>query len=153
MGDSRRAISPGTFRWRAFDGAWTAFGWVLGVVCLLTGSLSAQSDAGVYPSQVITLADWGMSDVSDIAYLHIGVLHERQGDTLAVYAVRHRAPVVQWPSEPQRRTPPLDGDVFLLGHFDRGNTNRLGGYFNGFARAPSMSAVSIARAPDDGGPA
>ena len=91
-----------------------------------------------------------MSDVSEVGYLHFGVLHRRQGDALAVYDVRHRTPVVQWPSEPQRRTPPIDGDVFLLGHFDRGNTNRLGGYFNGFARAPSMSAVSIARAPGDG---
>ena len=58
--------------------------------------------------------------------------------------------MVQWPSESLRSTPPFDGTVFLLGHFDRGNTNRLGGYFNGFARAPSTSAVSIARAPDDG---
>jgi hypothetical protein len=153
VGDSRGAISPGTFRWKASGGAWTTSGWALGVLCLLTGSLSAQSDAGVYPSQLITLADWGISELSDIAYLHVGVLHRRQGDTLAVYAVRHRTPVVEWPSEPQHRTPPLDGDMFLLGHFDRGNTNRLGGYFNGFARAPSKSAVSIAREPDDGGPA
>ena len=127
-----------------------ALGWATGVVWLLTGSLSAQSVTDVFPSQEIVLADWGMSDVSEVGYLHFGVLHRRQGDALAVYDVRHRTPVVQWPSEPQRRTPPIDGDVFLLGHFDRGNTNRLGGYFNGFARAPSMSAVSIARAPGDG---
>ena len=123
----------------------------LGVTLWLPpGSLAAQTVPEVYPSQVIVLADWGMSDVSEIGYLHVGVLHKREGDALAVYAVRHREPVVGWPLEPQRRTPPLDGDVFLLGHFDRGNTNRLGGYFNGFAKAPSMSAVAIARAPDDG---
>ena len=122
----------------------------MGVIWLLTGSLSAQSVNDVFPSQEIVLADWGMSDVSEVGYLHFGVLHRRQGDALAVYDVRHGTPVAQWPSEPLRSTPPLDGDVFLLGHFDRGNTNRLGGYFNGFARAPSMSAVSIARAPDDG---
>ena len=109
----------------------------------------AQSVPDRLPSQSIVLADWGISDVSEIGYLHVGVLHRPQGDTLAVYAVRSSQPVVQWPSEPQRRTPPLDGDVFLVGHFDRGNTNRLGGYFNGFARAPSMSTVAIARAPDD----
>ena len=122
----------------------------MGVIWLLTGSLSAQSVNDVFPSQEIVLAAWGMSDVSEVGYLHFGVLHRRQGDALAVYDVRHGTPVAQWPSEPLRSTPPLDGDVFLLGHFDRGNTNRLGGYFNGFARAPSMSAVSIARAPDDG---
>ncbi len=117
---------------------------------LLTGSLAAQSVPDVFPSQVIVLADWGMSDVSEIGYLHAGVLHDGRGNKLAVYDVRHRTPVVQWPSDPQHRTPPHTGGVFLLGHFDRGNTNRLGGYFNGFAKAPSMSAVSIARAPDDG---
>jgi hypothetical protein len=110
----------------------------------------AQSVPDVFPSQVIVLADWGMSDVSEIGYLHVGVIHERRGNTLAVYDVRHRTPVVQRTSEPPHRTPPIAGGVFLLGHFDRGNTNRLGGYFNGFAKAPSMSAVSIARAPDDG---
>jgi hypothetical protein len=99
---------------------------------------------------VIVLADWGISDVSEIGYLHVGVLHERRGNRLAIYDVRHRTPVVQWPSEPQHHTPPLAGGVFLLGHFDRGNTNRLGGHFSGFAKAPSMAAVSIARAPDDG---
>ncbi len=125
--------------------------WLL-TLWLLTGSLAAQSVPEVFPSQVIVLADWGMSNVSEIGYLHVGVLHERRGDTLAVYDVRHRTPVVQWPSKPQRRTPRLAGGegVFLLGHFDRGNTNRLGGYFNGFAKAPSVSEVSIARAPDDG---
>ena len=129
----------------------SALALALGVTLWLPpGSLAAQTVPEVYPSQVIVLADWGMSDVSEIGYLHVGVLHKREGDALAVYAVRHREPVVGWPLEPQRRTPPLDGDVFLLGHFDRGNTNRLGGYFNGFARAPSMSAVAITRAPDDG---
>ncbi len=123
--------------------------WLL-TVWLLTGPLAAQSVPVGSPSQVIVLADWGMSAVSEIGYLHVGVLHERRGDRLAVYDVRRRTPVVQRPSEPQHRTPPRDGGVFLLGHFDRGNTNRLGGYFNGFAKAPSMSAVSIARAPDDG---
>ena len=121
----------------------------LSLLWILTGTLVAQSVPDSFPSQSIVLADWGMSDVSEIGYLHFGVLHERQGDTLAVYDVRRRAPVVLRPAETPVSTPQLDGDVFLLGHFDRGNTNRLGGYFNGFARAPSRSAVSIGGAPDD----
>ena len=158
-------VSPDPSKWNALASVWNALAcawnnlarvWntlagVMGVTLwLLTGSLAAQTVPEAYPSQVIVLADWGMSDASEIGYLHVGVLHGREGDALAVYDVRHRSPVVEWPSEPQHRTPPLDGDVFLVGHFDRGNTNRLGGYFNGFARAPSTSAVSIARAPDDG---
>ena len=143
-----------------FAPQWNPLGWVLGALWLLAGplltgplsawQLSAQAVSDGFPSQVIVLADWGMSDVSEMGYVHLGVLHERQGDALAVYDVRHRTPLVPRPGESQRNTPPLDGDVFLLGHFDRGNTNRLGGYFNGFARAPSMSAVSIGGVGDDG---
>ncbi|MCH8811079.1 MAG: hypothetical protein IID07_04555 [Gemmatimonadetes bacterium] len=131
-------------------GAWACLPFVTGVALwLLAGSLVAQTVSDTYPSEVIVLADWGMSDVSEIGYLHVGVLHRPQGDAVAVYDIRRRVPVVEWPREPQHRTPPFDGNVFLLGHFDRGNTNRLGGYFNGFARTPSTSAVSITRAPDD----
>ena len=58
--------------------------WLL-TLWLLTGSLAAQSVPGVSPSQVIVLADWGMSNVSEIGYLHVGVAHGRRGETLAVY--------------------------------------------------------------------
>ena len=131
----------------------SALGWAIGALAplwLSAGALAAQSVPDSFPSQSILLADWGMSDVSEIGYLHFGVLHERQGDTLAVYDVRRREPVVLRPAETRVSTPQLDEDVFLLGHFDQGNTNRLGGYFNGFARAPSRSAISIDGAPDDG---
>ena len=65
-----------------------AFGRAL-VICWLltpwlpTGSLAAQSVPDAFPSQVIALDDWGMSDVSEIGYLHVGVTHERGGDALA----------------------------------------------------------------------
>ena len=128
--------------------------WLLATMLLAPGllnvPLSAQSIADIFPSKEIVLANWGLSDVSEIGYLHFGVLHDRRGDELAIYDVSHRAPVEPRPSEPLSSTPPFDGDVFLVGHFDRGNTNRLGGYFNGFAGAGSRSAVSIADSPDDG---
>ena len=114
-------VSPDPSRWNALASVWNALAGVMGVTLwLLTGSLAAQTAPEVYPAQVIVLADWGMSDASEIGYLHVGVLHRREGDALAVYDVRHRTPVVEWPSEPQHRTPPLDGDVFLVGHFDKG---------------------------------
>ena len=79
---------------------------------LLAGSLAAQTVPDAYTSEVIVLADWGMSDVSEIGYLHVGVLHRPQGDTLAVYDIRRRVPAVEWPREPQHRTPPFDGNVY-----------------------------------------
>ncbi len=119
--------------------------------CLLSARLYAQSPSASpasFPSQEMSLAAWGLSDPSQIGYMHVGILHRSGGDTLVVYDVRRREPVVEEPTKPRRRTPPFEGDLFLVSHFDQGNTNRLDGYFNGFAKSPSHSAVAIGKAPD-----
>lgn len=112
--------------------------------------------AEVYPqtpvdsvsSDDISLADWGLQDPSEIGFVSVGILHERDGGRLIVYDIRKRKPVLPEPTGLRSRRPEYDGDFFLVGHFNRGNTNRLGGYFNGFARAPSKSFVSIKKAPN-----
>ena len=79
---SRAVASLDSSRWRVLA-------WIAGVTpWLLTTALGAQTVPEDYPSQVIALADWGMSDASEIGYLHVGVLHEPQGDRLAVYDLR-----------------------------------------------------------------
>ncbi|MDA2923639.1 hypothetical protein MYX65_03110 [Acidobacteria bacterium AH-259-L09] len=67
---------------------------------------------------------------------------------MRIYDIRKQRPVMKEPSGPRGRAPSFEGDLFLVSHFDRGNTNRLGGYFNGFAKSPSQSAVTIGKAPD-----
>jgi len=52
------------------------------------------------------------------------------------------------PAELRGRIPSFEGDVFLVSHFDRGNINRLGGYFSAFARSPSQSGIAIDKDPD-----
>ncbi len=126
--------------------------WIMGlltsVFCLLTSSLYAQTSSNVFPSQEISLADWGLTDPSEIGYISVGILHKREGDDLRLYDIRKQRPVVQEPSGPRGRTPLFDGNLFLVSHFSEGNTNRLGGYFNGFAKSPSRSAVTIGKAPE-----
>lgn len=122
------------------------------IICtfsLLTARLYAQTPYASFPSQKMSLADWGLTDPSQIGYMHVGILHKRGGDTLVVYDVRRREPVVEEPAEPRRHTPAFEGDIFLVSHFDQGNTNRLDGYFNGFAKSPSQSRVAISKAPDN----
>ena len=126
--------------------------WIIGlltsVYCLLTSSLYAQTSSNVFPSQEISLADWGLTDPSEIGYISVGILHKREGDDLRLYDIRKQRPVVKEPSGPRGRTPAFEGSLFLVSHFKKGNINRLGGYFNGFAQSPSVSAVTIGKAPD-----
>lgn len=96
----------------------------------------------------IDLADWGFKDASEVGYLSVGIYHKKSGDELVVYDIREKKPVIEQPTEPQSRIPPIQGDVFLLDDFHRGNTNRLGGYFSSIIRAPSESHVTIDNAPD-----
>jgi len=94
------------------------------------------------------LALWGLADPSDVGYISVGILHKKSGDELVVYDIRKKRPVVKQPPKPRSRIPPFQGDVFLLDDFRQGNVNRLGGYFNGFFKSPSLSSITIDKAPD-----
>ena len=53
--------------------------------CLLAAQLYAQSSSDAFPSQEIALADWGLTDAAQIAYVRISILHKTAGDTLLLY--------------------------------------------------------------------
>lgn len=93
------------------------------------------------------LADWGLEDTSDVGFLSVGIIHNPSGDELIVYDVRRNKPVIEQPSKPRSRIPPIQKEVFLLDDFQGGNTNRLGGYFSHIIRIPSESHVTIDKAP------
>jgi len=94
------------------------------------------------------LAHWGLADPSDVGYISVGILHKKSGDELVVYDIRKKRPVIKEPPKPESRIPSFQGDVFLLDDFRQGNVNRLGGYFNGFSKSPSLSIITIDKAPD-----
>lgn len=108
-------------------------------ILFASGAIHAET----FPSKEISLADWGLKTPSEIGYVSIGVLHKKEGDELIIYDIRKQRPVVKEPKRPLRRTPSFKGDVFLVSHFNQGNVNRLGGYFNGFAKIPSKSSVQL----------
>ena len=101
-----------------------------------------------FPSKEVSLSDWGLSDPSQIGYLSIGILHKKKGDEVVLYDIRKSKPVMKIPEGTRSQTPPIENGFFLVSHFNQGNINRLGGYFNGFARHPSKSAVSIGKTPE-----
>ena len=102
-----------------------------------------------FPSKEVSLSDWGLNDPSQIGYLSIGILHKKNGDEVVLYDLREHKPILKIQEGPRGRVPSFEGDFFLVSHFDQGNVNRLGGYFNGFSRHPSTSTVSISKTPDD----
>ena len=102
-----------------------------------------------FPSKVISLTDWGLNHPSQIGHLSLGILHKKDGDVIVIYDIREHKPILKVPEGPRGRTPSFEGDYFLVSHFNQGNVNRLGGYFNGFAKHPSKSAVSLTRTSDD----
>jgi hypothetical protein len=102
-----------------------------------------------FPSKEVSLPDWGLSHPSQIGYLSIGILHKKKGDEIVLYDIRERKPTLKIQEGPRGRVPSFEGDFFLVSHFTHGNINRLGGYFNGFARHPSKSTVSISKTSDD----
>jgi len=106
---------------------------------------SAQS----FPSKEVSLSDWGLSRPSQIGHLSLGVLHKIGGDEIVIYDIREQKPILKTPEGLRGRIPSFEGDFFLVSHFNRGNINRLGGYFNGFAKYPSKAAVSIAKTSED----
>jgi len=108
----------------------------------------AQLSLSAFLSKEVSLTDWGLTDPSQIGYVSMGVLHKKEGKELFIYDIRRRKPVVRELKEPQGRAPSFEGGLFLLSHFDQGNTNRLGGYFSSFAKSPSQAAVIIDKAPD-----
>lgn len=110
------------------------------------------SDSGSpnsFPSKEVSLADWGLSHPSQIGHLSLGLLHKKDKDEIVLYDIREHKPTLRTPDGARGRVPHFEGDYFLVSHFNQGNINRLGGYFNGFSKKPSKSTVSIAKDSDD----
>lgn len=108
----------------------------------------AQSSFNGFLYQEASLTDWGLTDPSQVGYISVGVLHKKEGKELIIYDIRRQKPIIKEPKGLRGRPPSFEGNLFLVSHFDQGNTNGLGGYFSGFSKSPSQAAVTIDKAPD-----
>ncbi|MBI5299158.1 MAG: hypothetical protein HY877_02520 [Deltaproteobacteria bacterium] len=123
-------------------------------LCLSASIVYAQSVS----SKEISLSDWGISKVSDIGFVSVGVLHDKpssgtplsgkEKEKLVIYDIRREKPKIPEPSGKRGQVPSFKEPMFLVSHFDRGNTNRLNGYFNAFSRLPSTASLEIGMTPD-----
>jgi len=104
------------------------------------------STARAEPLQTtVSLSDWGLTSIDELAFARLGVLDTTPG-RLVVYHIGRADPGHGVESE--RSAPPRFAAGAFLVQPDGNNANALGGLFNGFARAPARSEVSIEPGPD-----
>ncbi len=119
---------------------------VAAAVCGVAGPSCADAQEAP-PSVTVALADWGFADPDEIRFGRLALVEDPEAGRLTVHWLRNMVP--KSTSYPDRaEIPAFDGNSFIISELDSGNRNRLGGFFNGFERAPSRADVSIAPTPD-----
>lgn len=93
------------------------------------------------------LSYWGIKKVSQIGYISLGIIHKKGKKELIVYDLRGEKPKIQKSVNIKTHAPELKNGFFLLDDFERGNVNRLGGYFNEFYKYPSKALTTIEKNP------
>lgn len=102
---------------------------------------TSTATASLGPSRIVSLAAWGLGSVAEVGFARVGLL---AGDspTLIVYHLGARRP--QRGQGPDKSAAPALADGrFVVSDLTGGNENRLGGFFNGFAKAPATARVAI----------
>ncbi|PKN55014.1 MAG: hypothetical protein CVU56_23495 [Deltaproteobacteria bacterium HGW-Deltaproteobacteria-14] len=94
------------------------------------------------------LAAWDVPSLAALRYARVGVVHGAP-PALVVYHLASADPEAGLTVASASVAPPLDGGAFVLAAYRAENENRLGGHFNGFARAPARAVAAIDGAQDD----
>ncbi len=90
-------------------------------------------------------SDWGLGDLDGMRFGLFSAIYT-EDPRLEAYRILDREP--RFELVVRGETPPLEGGTLLVHGAGDGNRNRLDGYFNGFAGAPSRAEASLARASD-----
>ena len=94
------------------------------------------------PSREVDLAAWGLPSLDALRYARVGVVHGA-APTLVVYHLGADEPAATRALSDATAAPPFSDGRFVIAHYRRSDDNRLGGAFNGFARAPAHAAAAV----------
>lgn len=94
------------------------------------------------PSREVDLAAWDVDGLDALRYARVGVVHSEKPQ-LVVYHLGTLDPERSRPVSTASAAPPLVDGAFVVGRYRDDNENRLGGHFNGFARAPARAVAGI----------
>lgn len=92
-------------------------------------------------------ADWGLSDIARVTSGRISLIDDPDGARIEVYRLSD-APAPAFPEHVRSERPPFSQSHFVVADFSAGVRNRVGGFFNAFAKAPSRASAALAPAPD-----
>ena len=134
----------GTSRPSALEGEVPA-----GASPVLTPATDGSSGAPTaFPSRLVDLASWDVPSLAALRYARVGVVHGAP-PALVVYHLATAEPEAQLVVASASVAPPLEGGAFVVAAYRAENENRLGGHFNGFARAPARAVAAIDGPEDD----
>lgn len=127
------------------------FVYALGAVVAagMTLPLPALAEAPGDPSALIALDAWGLSSIDELGYARVGLM-QSDPPRLVVYHVGAADPMKGGDSE-MSAPPPMRDGAFFVAPLAGENENNLGGFFNGFARAPARSEVTVEEPGGDDG--
>lgn len=101
-------------------------------------------------SRTVALADWVIPGADGVRSGQLSVIRDPAGARLEVYVLRG-VELELPPFLVRSETPGFSGNSFVIADFTTGNRNRLGGFFNAFARSPSAARAELGSAPDGRG--
>ena len=107
----------------------------------------APSPSG-FAEREVDLVAWDVPDLAHLRYARVGLVHGAP-PALVVYHLATGDPAVQRPPATASAAPPLEDGAFVVAHYRDDNENRLGGFFNGFARAPARAVTAVDGAGDE----
>ncbi len=113
----------------------------------MVGSVEAFPPAPPRPPEKIlevpvAAEQWRLKDLSHIRIGKLGLIRNPKKDVLTIYVLKGPPPV-RVKLSLRSRIPKHKGNCFLVSHFDKGATNRLGGYYNRFQRKPSLADAAV----------
>lgn len=85
---------------------------------------------------------WKLQQLKHIHVGQLGLLRSKKKTQLLIYVLKGKPPsTLKVP--PKSQVPGHKGNCYIVSHFDKGPTNRLGGYYNRFQRAPSKADAAV----------
>jgi hypothetical protein len=117
------------------------------LVSALVSTTLPQDKSPTPLSTPVSTNDWEIRDWTAVRSGQLSIVHARNGDELHLYALGTSLPAER-PTTAVGQRPEFSGNCFQVSTFDFGNTNRLGGYFNVFRKAPSNARASLQAGPD-----
>ncbi len=120
-----------------------------GALCATASGAVGQDTSAEILARTILLSDWNLNGVATVRFGRVALIATTGGQRLELRRLQDEIPLPQ-AAEAQGAMPEFSGNNFIVADFARSNRNVLGGYFNTFVRAPSITTATVQQSPAGG---